>query len=111
VNVEMPTGNFALGDLRVFGKADGPLPDKVEGFSVERDAEDRRDATLKWNAVPGAYAYNIAFGAEPDKLYSSLLVHDATEYKLHSLNVDSPYYFKIQAVSESGISERSPVQE
>jgi len=105
-NVEMPTGNFAISDFRVFGNAPGAVPEKVEGFAATRDA-DRRDATLKWQAVPGAYAYDISFGVEPDKLYSSLLVHNASEYKLHSLNTDSPYYFKIRPVGETGIGESS----
>jgi xylan 1,4-beta-xylosidase len=110
VNVEMPTGNFALGDLRVFGTVEGPPPDKVQNFDVERDAGDRRNATLKWQTVPNATSYNISFGVEPDKLYSSLLVHNASEYKLHSLNTASPYYFKIQAVGETGVSEASQIK-
>ncbi|MBY0357896.1 MAG: family 43 glycosylhydrolase [Candidatus Obscuribacterales bacterium] len=108
VNLEMPTGNFAIGDLRVFGQAPGPVPEAVSDFKVERNAADRRDAVLNWQAVDGAYAYEIAFGVEPEKLYSSLLVHD-TKYNLHSLNVDSSYYFRIKAVSETGISKPSTV--
>jgi hypothetical protein len=110
-NVEMPTGNFALSDLRVFGRAPGAVPEKVEDFSVARDAEDRRNAMLNWKAVNGAYAYEVSFGVQPDKLYSSLLVHNATEYKLHSLNIDSPYYFKVKAVGETGIGDATAVQE
>ncbi len=110
VNVEMPTGNFAIGDLRVFGKAPGAVPENVDDFAVGRDEADRRNATLKWKAVPGAYAYNVAFGVEPDKLYSSLLVHGSNEYNMHSLNTGSPYYFKIQAVSETGVSKWSAIE-
>jgi hypothetical protein len=107
VNIEMPTGYFAVGDLRVFGKAPGPAPDNVTDFAAARDAKDRRNVTLTWRKVPGAYAYNISFGVMPDKLYSSMLIYDLTAYQLHSLNTESPYYFKIQAVSESGISADS----
>lgn len=110
VNVEMPTGNFALSDFRVFGRTPGPVPEKVEDFSIARDSNDRRNATLNWKSVPGAYAYEVSFGVEPDKLYSSLLVHDATKYEMHSLNTESPYYFKIKAVGETGISNASAIQ-
>ncbi|MDZ4836597.1 MAG: family 43 glycosylhydrolase [Candidatus Melainabacteria bacterium] len=109
-NVEMPTGNFALSDFRVFGKAPGAVPDKVEDFAVNRDSEDRRNATLNWKPVPGAYAYEVSFGVEPDKLYSSLLVHGEDKYEMHSLNTDSPYFFKVRSVGETGISDATPVQ-
>jgi len=109
VNVEMPTGCFAISDFRVFGKAYGAPPDKVKKFTVERDRADKRNAALKWQSVPGAYAYNVSMGVSKGKLYTSFLVYGDTHYELRSLNVDSPYYFKIQAVGESGISENSEV--
>ncbi len=102
VNIEMPTGCFAISDFRIFGKAPGAVPEPVTGFSVTRGTTDRRDAVLSWKSSPGAYAYEVSFGVSPDKLYSSLLVYD-TRYELHSLNVDSAYYFKIRPVSECGI--------
>lgn len=108
-NIEMPTGIFAISDLRVFGKGPGDPPAKVESFTVTRDAKDRRNLSLHWQPVPGAYAYELTFGADPDKLYSSMLVYNADNFDLHSLNIDSPYYFKIRAVSEAGISPASPV--
>lgn len=108
-NLEMPTGCFAISDLRVFGKADGDLPEKVSGFTVQRDSNDRRTGKLSWQPVPGAYAYAIDFGVAPDKLYSSLLVNDATNYDLNSLNTPSQYYFRIRAVGETGISAPSAV--
>ena len=108
VNLEMPTGSFAVGDFRVFGKAPGAVPDKVANFSVKRDENDRRNVSLKWDKVAGAYAYEVSFGVNPDKLYSSLLIYD-TKYDLHSLNIDSDYYFNIKAVGESGVGEATTV--
>ncbi len=108
-NVEMPTGNFALGDLRIFGTAQGTPPEKPEIFSAQRSEKDRRDVTLRWKPVSGAYAYEILYGVAPDKLYSSLLVHDADHYNSHALNVDSPYYFQIRSVGETGLSKPSEV--
>ncbi|MBX9720544.1 MAG: family 43 glycosylhydrolase [Candidatus Obscuribacterales bacterium] len=107
VNIEMPTGCFAIGDFRVFGKASGEAPAKVSGFKIDRDEKDRRNLALKWDSVPGAYAYEISFGVSPDKMYSSILVNGNTKYDLHSLNVDSPYYFHVQSVGESGVSTPS----
>ena len=109
VNISVPSGNFAIGDLRVFGNAPGKAPAAVSGLMAKRDT-DTRSATLKWSPVPGAYAYNIVFGVNPEKLYSSLLVYDRTSYVLHSLNTNTPYYFKVQAVSETGTSELSAVE-
>lgn len=109
VNVEMPTGRFAISDLRVFGKADGAAPGKVQSFAAARDPKDKRNLALNWSSVAGAYAYDIAFGVAPDKLYSSLLVYGDDKYELHSLNTASNYYFRIRSVSESGLSEPSEV--
>lgn len=109
VNIEMPTGNFAISDLRVFGQASGAKPAAVKDFSVARDQSDRRNITFKWQAVPGAYAYNIRFGVAPDKLYNSMLIYDRTDYQLHSLNVDASYYFQIESVNRVGVSDKSQV--
>lgn len=103
-NVAVPTGNFAVQDLRIFGKAPGMPPEGPDLLQAERSKEDRRNLTLRWPKVEGAYAYAIDFGAEENKLYSSLLVYSKENYTLHGLNADSPYYFRIRAVSESGIA-------
>ncbi|RTL37994.1 MAG: xylosidase [Candidatus Melainabacteria bacterium] len=109
VNIEMPTGSFAIGDLRVFGSAPGEKPGLVKGFAVSRDPKDKRNCSLTWQTVPGAYAYNIAFGTAPDKLYGSFLVYDKNSYDLHSLNTDSNYYFTVQSVAETGVSPAGSV--
>ncbi len=105
-NVEMPTGSFAISDLRVFGRKHGPRPTGVQNFKVSRQA-DRRDATLQWDPVPSSYCYEVRFGTSPDKLYSSFLAYEKCAYTLHALNRETPYYFKIRAVSESGTSDWS----
>ncbi|HEY9679075.1 MAG TPA: family 43 glycosylhydrolase [Drouetiella sp.] len=107
VNIEVPTGTFAIGDFRVFGKANGPIPAKVQNFAVNRDKLDRRNCSLKWTTTPGAYAYNVTYGVDPNKMYGSFLVYGATDYTLHSLNTDSTYYFAVQAVGETGVSAAS----
>lgn len=104
VNVSVPTGCFAIQDLRVFGTAPGPIPPAPTGLTLERDAADRRNLKIKWNPVPGAYAYLLEFGPSADSLYGSLLVYGKEHYELHSLNVGNGYCFRTSTVSESGVS-------
>lgn len=106
-NIEMPTGCFAISDLRVFGSVAGSAPACVVNFKVNRHHADEREATLKWDPSPTAYCYEVCFGSSPDKLYSSFLVYDGCQYSLHALNTGKPYYFKIRAVSECGTSDWS----
>jgi hypothetical protein len=104
VNLEIPTGCFAISDFRVFGRAPGNVPEAVKEFQVQRPP-DRRDVKLSWRPVANAYAYEILFGLEKNGVKNSFLVYGQSEYDLHSLNTDSAYYFQIRAVSESGLSE------
>lgn len=110
-NVSMPTGNFAISDFRVFGSGGEKAPAAVQDFSVSRDASDKRNVNFSWQPVDGAYAYELSFGVSPDKLYNSMLVYNKTKLELHSLNVDAPYYFRIQSVNENGISAPSELVE
>jgi len=106
VNLHVPGGNFAIGDLRVFGKADGPAPGAVSGFQVKR-ATDRRNAVISWKPVKGAYAYNIYYGIAPDKMYNCMMVVDQDYLNFRGLNRDVSYYFSIEALGETGVSTRS----
>jgi hypothetical protein len=110
-NVHMPTGRFALAGLRVFGKGSAEIPPAVEGLSVLRHANDRRNATIVWPKIKGAYAYNILFGMDMDRLYNSMLVYNAERYDFRGMDTDTKYFFAIEAVSEGGISTRSAVVE
>ena len=111
VNVHMPSGNFALGDLRVFGKGDGPKPAPAADFRVTRNVSDRRVCTIDWKPSPGAYAYNIYFGISKDKLYNCMMAYDTAQYIFRGMNTDQPYYFSIEAIGEAGVSVRSEVVE
>jgi xylan 1,4-beta-xylosidase len=106
VNVHMATGKFAIAGLRVFGKADGPQPAKVKGFSARRHA-DSRDVTFSWKKTPGAYAYQIYYGVAPDKLYNCIFIPDADRYEFRGLNRGVRYFARIEALGESGVSKRS----
>lgn len=107
-NVHMPTGKFAISGLRVFGKGDGTVPPKVKNFVVLRgDRTDTRNAWLKWQAVPDATGYVIRVGVAPDKMYTAVMVYNATEYYYRAMTRDKPYYFQIEAFNENGISART----
>ena len=108
-NIHMPTGKFAISGLRAFGKGNGTIPDTVKQFIVLRTERDPRSAWLKWSPVNNAYAYNIYYGLAPDKLYTSIMVYNANEYWLKSLDKERVYYFTIEAINENGVSQRSQI--
>lgn len=109
VNIQMPSGKFAISGLRVFGNGHGEKPAMVNDFIVLRTEKDKRSAWLKWKPVDGAYAYNIYLGIEKDKLYNSIMVYNANEYWYKGMDNQKPYYFTIEAINENGVSTKSPV--
>jgi hypothetical protein len=105
-NVHMPTGKFAISGLRVFGNGNGAKPKKVKQFFVLRTEKDKRSAYIKWSPVDNAYAYNIYYGTAPGKLYNCIMVHDTNEYWFKAMDNKIPYYFRIEAINENGVSEK-----
>ncbi|MBI5370666.1 MAG: family 43 glycosylhydrolase [Sphingobacteriales bacterium] len=108
-NIHMPTGKFAISGLRVFGNGNGARPDVVQGFIVLRTEKDKRSAFIKWKPVDNAFAYNIYYGTDPGKLYTSIMVHSNNEYWMKAMDSRKPYYYCIEAVNENGTSTRTPV--
>ena len=108
-NVQVPTGKFALSGLRVFGRGAGEPPPAVEEFVALRGDSERRNAWLKWRAVPEATGYLVRAGIKPDKLYTAVTVHAANEYYFRAMTADQAYYFRIEAFNENGLSPPSPV--
>jgi hypothetical protein len=108
-NIHMPTGKFAISGLRVFGNGHGARPGDVKQFIVLRTEKDKRSAWIKWAPVDNAFAYNIYFGTAPDKLYNCIMVMNANEYWLKTMDKQKPYYFSIEAINENGVSHRSDV--
>lgn len=109
VNIHMPTGKFAISGLRVFGNGGGEKPDTVKNFVVLRTEKDKRSAWIKWQTVDNAFAYNIYTGVAPDKLYNCMMVYGANEYYFKAMDKDKPYYFRIEAINENGVSGRTRV--
>jgi xylan 1,4-beta-xylosidase len=108
-NIHMPTGKFSISGFRVFGYGMGNKPGTVNSFTVLRTEKDKRSAWLKWYPVDNAYAYNIYMGITPDKLYNCIMVYNANEYWLKTMDKEKPYYFAIEALNENGVGERSQV--
>ncbi len=104
----MPTGKFALSGFRIFGNGMGEKPGKVEQFIVLRTEKDKRSAFIKWKPVDNAFAYHIYYGTEPDKLYTSIMVHSNNEYWMKAMDSQKTYYYCIESINENGTSERSP---
>ena len=103
----MPTGKFAISGLRIFGNGNGTLPNDVQDFIVLRTEKDKRSAFIKWKPVDNAYAYNIYYGTNPEKMYTSIMVHSNNEYWLKTMDALKPYYFAIEAINENGTGKRT----
>lgn len=108
-NIHMANGKFAISGLRVFGKGNGKDPEAVKKFIVLRTETDKRSALMKWQWMDDAQGYNIYFGVEPDKLYSSIMVYGQNEYWFKAMDTKNPYYFQIEAFNENGTGKRTPV--
>jgi hypothetical protein len=106
-NIHMPTGKFAVSGLRVFGNGNGKKPGEVKGFIVLRTEKDKRSAFIKWRPVDDAFAYNIYYGTQPDKLYTCIMIHSNNEYWMKAMDSQKTYYYSIEAVNENGVSERT----
>ena len=95
--------------MRIFGTQSIALPDTVNQLIVLRTEKDKRSAWLKWSPVDNAYAYQIYYGTHPDKLYTSIMVHQANEYWLKTLDLSKAYYFTIESLNEAGVSKKHSV--
>ena len=87
----------------------GKAPQQPKKLVLDRQA-DRRDISIRWEAVKGAQGYNILWGIAPDKLYSSWMVYDKTDLLMKALTADQDYYFCVEAFNENGVSLRSEVK-
>lgn len=108
-NIDVPTPNLAISELRVFGKGFGKVPQSPQKVILERH-KDRRDIAISWTPVKGAQGYNVLWGIAPDKLYSSWMVYGKNELLMKSLTTNQSYYFSVEAFDENGVSAHSQIQ-
>jgi hypothetical protein len=104
-NYHMPSGNFAIAGLRVFGKSGGKAPVNVKDLSVNRDEKDRCVVDLKWDKINDAVGYNIRYGTQKDKLYHNYQVIGSESITIRSLNNSEKYFFAIDVFNENGIAK------
>ena len=93
----------AVSGLRVFGPAQGEVPERVSGVEHERSA-DGRNILLKWNAASGADGYNVRYGIAPEKLYNSWQVVDCSELDLSMVNAGQAYYIAVDSYGPGGVT-------
>jgi len=103
-NIHTASGNFALMDLRVFGKATGPVPYPVQKLTINRSMNDARNAIISWKPVQHVYGYNLYFGTAADKMYNCITVYNNSSYNLRGLDKGTSYFFSIKALGETGAS-------
>jgi xylan 1,4-beta-xylosidase len=107
-HIHVSARNLAIADIRIFGERDVPLPPVPGHLSVRRH-EDERDATIRWDAVPGVVGYNVRWGIASDKLYQTYQIFaDAPpELELRALTAGQKYFLAIEAFNEAGVSPLS----
>ena len=105
VCVEMSEGlNFALREVRAFGRMNKMRPSNPEELSVVRDAQDRRRATISWKAVEGAEGYLLRYGPTLEKAHLSRLVIGAVSVEIRSLDAKVDYRWTVSSFNEAGFS-------
>ncbi len=114
VNIQMPTGKFALCGFRIFGKGSGIAPGIVNNFvplrTEPKKEGERRNVWFKWQQESSADGYVIYFGKSPDKLYGSIMVYGKNEYYFNGLDQSDAYYFQIEAFNNNGIGPRTEIK-
>lgn len=102
---DFAVGNFSIADMRLFGKAKGKAPEKVSGFTVERN-KDRRRMTFAWDKQSSAEGYVIRWGASPEQKNNAIMVHN-NQAEFGFFDRDMSYYVTIESFNESGKSKVS----
>jgi len=91
-----------ISGLRVFGKGEGQLPDKVTGVQTESVSD--LDLVVKWTQGD-AVGYNVLWGFAPNKLYHSYMVLGRNEVTIGALMKGEPLYVRVDTFNEKGITE------
>lgn len=104
-NILTPNGaKFSVSGLRIFGDGLGQQPAQVGSVVANVRRPAKRAALVSWNPVPNADFYVVRYGVDPDRLYSNVQVYGQNIYDITGLNVDSSYYFAVDAVNDSGVT-------
>ena len=79
-------------------------PKMASDLKAKRNEKDRRVVELSWKPAEGATSYLIRYGIDASKLYHHHLIRGATTnlLTLYSLNNEPGYFFRIDALNDSG---------
>jgi hypothetical protein len=97
----------AISGLRVFGKGSGEKPEKIETVSAERRGN--LDIMLSWLPAKNALGYNVRYGIEREKLYSSWQIYGRHELSLSTLNKGQDYYVAVDSFNTNGVTTGSVI--
>ena len=103
-NHQVPEGNFAVSEFRVFGTGTDKKPKKVASFRGIRDYKNPEITKLFWEKQENVTGYNIRYGAESDKLYHSYQVFKNGPLKVRCPDKNKTYWFQIDAFNENGVT-------
>ncbi|MDR3218905.1 MAG: family 43 glycosylhydrolase [Dysgonamonadaceae bacterium] len=106
-------GKFAIRDMRVFGNGGGSAPNPITDLQVIRNYVDDRFASLSWTQSDQADGYMVHFGYAPDFLNQCIQVKgkDKNNLTLHVLISGQPYYYRVDAYNDSGITKGQQANE
>lgn len=109
-NIHTPGGAvFSVSGLRFFGSGMGKAAKQVGSISAER-LSNRRLMKVSWKKSPTADFYIVRYGIRPDRLTYNFQVYDGESVTIPGLNVDSDYFFTVDAVNDSGITKGTEVK-
>lgn len=92
-----------ISGLRVFGKADGDVPKKVQNVILTRESE--VDVKVTWDDEAGITAYNVLWGHHPDKLYHSCITYGKNTQTIGALTKGQDVFIRVDACNEVGITK------
>jgi hypothetical protein len=106
VNVHCPAGTlFSVSGFRIFGSGLGRPPAAVMTVAVRPNPADARKATVSWTPGKGAEFYIVRYGIAPDRMFNNYQIYQGTTANINALNRNTSYYFTVDAVNGSGVTE------
>lgn len=98
---------FAVSGIRVFGHRKGTMPAVVTPSAARVGP---MDAEIGWTAVADADGYNVRYGLQHDRLYSSWMVRDADRLRLSSLNAGEDYWIAVDSFNGGSVTRSLAVR-
>ncbi|WP_430817177.1 family 43 glycosylhydrolase [Carboxylicivirga sp. RSCT41] len=103
-------GKFALRGLRIFGHGLEKSPAISPRFTVKRNNNDPRQASVNWEEVADADGYIIRYGINKNKLYNNNVVYRVNSYDIRSLDRETDYYITIESFNENGVTRGKEIK-